>query len=90
MNSYNDLPKTRSRDCVRTASEQTHARSRRGRLPNGSLFSPPGDHDERVRPVAPDVLKPIPWIRARQGTQGQEPRHEADFRLPLRCLDQNG
>ena len=41
MNSYRDRPSTSSRDCIRTASEQTDARSRRGSVPKGSLLSPP-------------------------------------------------
>ena len=41
MNSANDRPRTSVRDCVRTASVQTHARSKRGNVPKGSLGTSP-------------------------------------------------
>ena len=72
--------KTRSRDCVRTASmeQDPRLRSRRGRLPKlAALFSPPAIMTAAsYGPLRTDVnVKPIPWIRdAGRERQGQEPR----------------
>ena len=38
MKSESESPRTSSHDCVRTASVQTHASSRRGMLPYGNLL----------------------------------------------------
>ena len=57
------------------AEGQLHARARSG-------------HGERVRPIAPDVLKPGFWVRARQGAQGEQPRHEAEIGVRLARLDE--
>ena len=51
MNSYRDRQSTSSRDCIRTASEQTDARSRRGSVPKGSLLSPPADSTRAYGPL---------------------------------------
>ena len=41
MSSVNEFPNTNTGDCVLTASVETHAISRPGKLPKGSLFPPP-------------------------------------------------
>ena len=66
-----------SRRCVRTASVQTHARSRRGEVAVGQFVVNPGGHGERERPIAPDILKLIAEVGARQRTEREHPRHEA-------------
>ena len=79
MNAESDAPKTSSRLCVRTASEQTQAYNKRGMLPYGSFALPVCGHVERVRSVAPDVLKPLLRIGTRQTAQREQPRHEGCF-----------
>ena len=54
----------------------------------GQLVSDSGDHPERVRPVAPDELFPVPWIGARQATQREQTRHEPDIGLRLARADE--
>ena len=44
-------------------------------------------HVERVRPVVPDVLKPLLWIGTRQTAQREQPRHEAQLRVSLARAD---
>ena len=54
----------------------------------GQLVSDSGDHPERVRPVAPDELFPLPWIGARQAAQREQTRHEPDISLCLARADE--
>ena len=89
MNSYNDRPSTSSRCCVRTASVQTHAKSRRGRFPNGSRAgSPPACMINLYGAVSPDVLHPLFRVRARQTTQREQPRHKPKFGFAFAGLDE--
>ena len=48
-------------------------------LPYGSFALPVCGHVERVRSVAPDVLKPLLRIGTRQTAQREQPRHEGCF-----------
>ena len=41
-----------------------------------------------MRPVAPDVFLPVPWIRARQRAEGEQPRHEPKIGLRFAGLDE--
>ena len=54
----------------------------------GQLVSDSGDHPERVRPVAPDELFPVPWIGARQAAQREQTRQEPDISLHLARADE--
>ena len=45
-------------------------------------------HHQGVRPVAPDVLFPVPWIGARQTAQREQPRHEAEIGVGLARFDE--
>ena len=65
-----------SRDCVRTASVQTHARSKPRPGAVGQLVIPAGNHDQLVGTVDALVLKPVAGVGARQTTQREQPRHE--------------
>ena len=49
MNAESESPRMSSRRCVRTASVQTHARSRRGEVDVGQFIVNPGGHGERER-----------------------------------------
>ena len=64
MKSESDFPRTSSRLPVRTASVHTQASSNRGRLPKGSLLSPPAIIIKFVRPVDALVLKPVAGVSA--------------------------
>ena len=88
MNSYSDRPRTSSRRCVRTASVQTHARSRTRQRAEGQLVSAAGRHVERIWAIAPDVLQPLLWVGARQAAQREQPRHEPEIGLRFAGLDE--
>ena len=43
----------------------------------GQFLATSGHHVERVRPITPDVLRAVAWVRARQRTEREQPRHKA-------------
>ena len=45
-------------------------------------------HDQLVWAVSPDVLHPLFWVRARQTTQREQPRHKPKFWLAFAGLDE--
>ena len=54
----------------------------------GQLCPGADRHVERVWPIAPDVLKPGFWVRARQRAEGEQPRHEAHVGVRFARLDE--
>ena len=79
MKSESDFPRTNTRLPVRTASEHTQARIKRGRLPKGQLGVRARNHHQLERAVDSLVLMAVAGVGARQRAQHQEPRHEAEI-----------
>ena len=88
MNAESESSSTSTGFCVRTASVVTQARSKRGRVTVGQLHRARATHDECVRTVAANVLRPVAGVGARQAAQREQPRDVAELRIGFAHADE--